>query len=165
MQRGGMGEDGTEGGDDGHFESIQHPRDAERRHHQPMPSRPGQAVHPLRNVGADGSTRCGGHVNPITDRTWYDKRAADAFSTTSRISYARLIENLLDPRVVRAREPPGRSQTFLFLSLPTSRTLLSIYEIKTIVSSKPVPSGLSYSNERRMPVSGKRSSPSPQSLR
>ena len=61
MQRGGIGEDGTEGGDDGHLESIQHPRDAERRHHQPVPSRPGQPVHSLRNVGSDGRARCGSH--------------------------------------------------------------------------------------------------------
>ena len=61
VQRGGMGEDGAEGGDDGYLESIQHPRDAERRHHQPVPSRPGQPVHSLRNVGGDRRTRCGRH--------------------------------------------------------------------------------------------------------
>ena len=54
MQRGAMREDRTEGGDDGDLEPIQHPCDAESGHHQPMPARPGQAIHALRNVGGDG---------------------------------------------------------------------------------------------------------------
>ena len=49
-ERVGALEHAADGADDGHFEPVQHPGDAERQHDAPVPARPGQPVEPRGDV-------------------------------------------------------------------------------------------------------------------